>query len=168
LSINPYDAPQAPLEGMSTEVAPPIWNPNVAACWSLFFSPVFGAILLTMNWRSLGEEEKATTSRLWAIASLVLLLLSMAAPFVAGDSAGVQLAMDGIAFGMLISWYITSARSQARYVRERFGGVYPRRGWIVPIICAIASFAVLIFAVSLRIPGQMTTLDGPASSKSAS
>ena len=51
----------------------PIWNPNAAASWSLPFSPVFGAYLHMLNWRSLGEEAKAATARTWLIAGLTLL-----------------------------------------------------------------------------------------------
>lgn len=32
-----------------------LWNPNAAANWSLLFTPLFGAYLHMLNWRSLGE-----------------------------------------------------------------------------------------------------------------
>jgi hypothetical protein len=164
LSTNPYDAPQASLEGTSTETAPPLWNPNAAACWSFFFTPVFGALLLTMNWRALGEKEKASASRIWVIASMVLMLLTVVVPFVGSDSVGVRLFTRFIGFALLISWYVASVRGQVQYVSEHFGDAYPRRGWIVPILCAIAALVALVFVASLFDTGEFRSMDGPVSS----
>lgn len=168
MSTNPYDAPQASLDGTSADAVPPIWNPNAAACWSFFFTPVFGAILLTMNWRALGEKKKASASRLWAIISLVLMLLSMIAPAVGGDSLGVRLFTRLVGFALLITWYVASVRGQVRYVREHFGEAYRRRGWLVPIICAIAAFAAVIFVVDSVSPRELRTLSSPVSLNSPS
>jgi hypothetical protein len=40
-------------------------------------------------------------------------------------------------FVILIAWYFSSAKSQAKYIRERFGDSYPRKGWLKPIIITI-------------------------------
>ena len=60
-------APTYPMEmaGAPTKTATSsirLWNPNVASCLSLFFTPAFGAWLHAVNWRSLGENDKARQS----------------------------------------------------------------------------------------------------------
>ena len=64
MSSNPYAAPKARVEDdRRAAAAAPIWNPSAAASWSLPFSPIFGAYLHMLNWRALGDEQKAATAR---------------------------------------------------------------------------------------------------------
>lgn len=158
MSTNPYEAPRAELNEVPSNQAPAIWNPRVAANWSLLFSPVFGAILHTMNWRALGEPERAKVSRMWAIGCVVFLLLSIFSPFVFGDSAGADLMERAAGLGLLIVWYTTNGRSQMRYVEERYGNSYPHKGWGKPITFAIlVIFGFLIVAFLI---GMSTALTG--------
>lgn len=129
-------------------MAPPLWNPDAAACWSLVLTPAFGAWLQMKNWTALGEHEEAAASRRWCIGVLVVLvglqLLQALAPSpILGRIGNV------IGLPLLLGWYYLSGRPQARYVRERFGKAYPRRGWGKALGGAVLFMVAVILCASL-------------------
>ena len=130
---NRYAPPKAAVEGTLQEhaEAPPLWNPNAAANWSLLFSPVFGAWLHWKNWQTLGEHQRADTARNWLMAAVVLLVASVGIALTAGVGA------RALNFLFLLIWYFAAAKPQARLVKERYGDRYPRRGWWQPLGIAI-------------------------------
>jgi hypothetical protein len=139
MSTNPYAAPKAKVEDAPHAVpAQPIWNPGAAASWSLPFSPAFGSYLHMLNWRALGEQEKAATAKAWFMASLALLpvyiALSMAALHGWQPADGISRALG---IGFLVAWYFSAAKGQARYVKERFGKDYPRKPWGKALLIAL-------------------------------
>ena len=147
MTVNPYAPPAADVGDITQhEVAPTLWNPNAAANWSLLLSPAFGAFLHMKNWQALGEPAKAASAKVWAILSLVVLI--------GGSTVSALLpnirAADGLSrillFCLLITWYFVSARAQARYVQERFGKSYPRKGWGKPLLVALLVFAGFVAA----------------------
>jgi hypothetical protein len=140
---NPYAPPRANVSDVQTsgDEAPALWNPNAAANWSLLFSPVFGALVQMKNWQALDEPERASTSRAWAIGALVLVLLSAAYSF---TSTGADITRPS-GLLILIVWYFANGKQQSKYVSERFGKGYPRRGWGTPILVGILGFAGLVF-----------------------
>jgi hypothetical protein len=162
MNSNPYAPPTAHVEDVHDGgVAPPLWNPNGAACWSLLFSPAFGAWLHMRNWQALGEPGKAATSKTWLIATLALLLLLSLVSVLAPDSKVLGGASRSANLILLLAWYFGSGRAQARYVKERFGTSYPRKGWSKPLLIAlgvvftlVAVLLVLIFSLGLPVPGR--------------
>ena len=36
---------------------PGLWNPDVAGVWSVFLTPVFGSVILLLNWETIGDTE---------------------------------------------------------------------------------------------------------------
>ena len=156
MSSNPYAPPKAALrDAVEREAAPALWNPNAASNWSLVFSPIFGALLQMKNWQALDEPEKASTSKLWVIANLVLaLVLPSAAMVLAATKSRVALPQS-LGFIPLIAWYVGNGRAQAAYVKERFGKDYPRRGWGAPILIAfiaMAGYVLLLLGFAFLIP----------------
>jgi hypothetical protein len=140
VSNNPYAAPAARVADAGAETAPALWNPNAAASWSLLFSPAFGALLHMLNWRELEEDGKAAAQKGWFIASLVMLVayLILAVAFPKLDARFI-----GIAY--LLTWYFGSARAQAKYVKEKYGSEYPRKGWGKALLLALAATVGYIF-----------------------
>ena len=57
------DAPAQPAPIEPT--GPSIWSPPAVVLWSFAFTPVLGACLQMLNWRALGEPDKAATSQVW-------------------------------------------------------------------------------------------------------
>ncbi len=141
---NPYAPPTAIVEDVTPlQSAPPLWNPNAAARWSLLFSPIFGAVLHMKNWDAMGEPAKAAESKKWVFASVAFFVVFLLVSVVLPESK----AIDGLgrltAFALLISWYYTSGKPQDAFVLARYGKSYTRRGWAKPLSLAVLAFAGL-------------------------
>ena len=145
---NPYAAPASTVqESTVPQAAPPLWNPNAAALWSLLFSPVLGAYLQMRNWQALGEPEKAQASWYWCVGTLVTVLVLIGFGMVLPESHWFQKLGNRSGFVMLIAWYLTHGKLQIAYVKERFGKEYPRKGWGAPLGIAFASVIALFVAI---------------------
>lgn len=149
---NPFAPPKADVADVGTlQAAPPLWNPNAAASWSLLFTPLFGSLIHMKNWEAMGEKEKAATSRMWVYASLfflALVVLSVLLP----DSRKLDVLFRGAGIGLLVGWYYSSGKAQNAFVLARFGHNYPRKGWAKPLLLALAAvvaFMVLAFILVL-------------------
>jgi hypothetical protein len=139
MESNRYAPPVAAVADLhAADAAPPLWNPNAAANWSLLFSPVFGAWLHTRNWKALGETDRAETSRKWLVAAIVIVVVQLAAGLLLRNNPGARALTNLGAFAWLFTWYFANARGQARHVKKRFGDDYPRKGWGRPLGIAIA------------------------------
>jgi hypothetical protein len=150
LNSNPYAPPKAFVADIATqEESPPLWNPNAAANWSLLFSPVFGAFLHMKNWETLGETEKAAAAKVWVIVALALLFVLPLAVVLIPALRGLQVLTNVFGLVLLISWYSSSGRPQARYVKERFGKDYPRKSWGKPLLIALGATVSYFFAVGI-------------------
>ena len=137
---SPYAPPAASLaDTVRVPVAPPLWNPNAAANWSLLFTPAFGAFLHLLNWRALGENDRAASAKAWFVISLVLLAMYVVLGLLLPDARTADGIGRAIGFVYLIVWYVSTARSQARYVKDKFGSAYPRKGWTRPLLIALAA-----------------------------
>jgi hypothetical protein len=127
--------------------APPaLWNPNAAACWSLLFTPAFGAFLHARNAESLGRPEEAKANRVWFYVSLAYLGIVLVSIFI---PALPELIFRGAAMGILIGWYISLGKRQIHYVRDTWQNRYQRKGWTKPLAVASACFVGFLFACGI-------------------
>jgi hypothetical protein len=125
-----------------------IWNPNAAVLWSLVLTPTFGTTIQMLNWRALGEPQRAATATGWVVASFVLLVLSVA-PI---DSEEVDRLLRLVNFVFTVGWCLSTGRVQVRYVKARLGTSYPRRRWGKPLLIGLAGFlAVMALAVGISL-----------------
>ena len=151
MTNNPYAPPKANVDdlqnGAPVETAPPLWNPKAAAGWSLLFSPVFGALIHMKNWQALGEPGKAAQSKSWAIGSGVFLLIVVILGIMFPESKTIDVASRPAGLALLIAWYTASAKPQSLFVADRYGGVYPKRGWGLPLLYALLVFVAFMLAV---------------------
>ena len=153
MTENLYAPPKSKVADIGRDgVSPAIWNPNSAANWSLLFSPVFGAYLHMKNWEALGEPAKASVAKVWVLVTL----LALAGTAVAAACLPYSRSLDGVSrtegFVLLLSWYFSSGRSQAEYVKSRYGRDYPRRNWGKPLLLgclALVGFIVFIVVVGV-------------------
>jgi len=134
MADNPYAAPQAEVAQIASE-APPLWNPNACGNWSLLFTPVFGSFLVWKNWQAVDQPRGLA----WFVVSVLMLLPTVIVP--------------GVGLLYLIVWYFASVKPQARFVRERYGNDYPRRGWGKPLLVGFGAYAVLIAGLVLLASG---------------
>mgnify|MGYP003603740903 CR=1 FL=1 len=106
-----------------------IWNPNAAANWSLIFTPAFGAYLQMLNWRALGEPERAASSQNWFYVGLGMLAVYFLMGAFMDDPKAADGAARGLGFLFLLVWYFSSGRAQGKYVKEKFGKTYAKKPW---------------------------------------
>lgn len=124
-----------------------IWNPNAAANWSLIFTPAFGSYLQMVNWRALGEPDKAASSKNWLFVSLGMLSVYVLMGVYMDDSKVAGVLSRGIGFIFLLIWYLSSGRAQIKYVKEKLQTTYPRKPWSkVLLIGLVATFGFYFVA----------------------
>ena len=125
---------------------PLLWNPDAAANWSLLFTPVFGAYLHAINWRALGKPERAAANIVWLWITVAFLVINGGTLFLP-ESKTVELVMRLAGLGLLIGWYFSQGRPQAKFVKATYGDNYDRRGWGLPILAGVAGDGVYLTAV---------------------
>ncbi len=91
-----------------------IWNPNAAVNWSFIFSPAFGSYLQMLNWRTLGEPEKATSSRNWFYVSLGMSAVYALMGVFMSDSKAADNASPALPFLFFAVWTSLSGRAQVK------------------------------------------------------
>jgi len=134
--INPYAAPQSDLEkDVAGKVA--LWNPNVASGLSFVFTPVLGSILLALNWRRLGQADKASTAWMWLVISIVATAILMALP----------VRIPGINVAVFFVWFKVVGKPQIEWVKKNYGKDYPKRSWLVPLTISFALLALVIWGL---------------------
>jgi hypothetical protein len=132
-----------------TDPPPTLWNPNAAACWSLLFSPAFGAFLHARNAESLGRTDEAKANRVWFYISLAYLgfvLVSIFVPVIPNIFFNVA------AIVLLLRWYFSLGKKHIQYVKETWQNRYQRKPWAKPLLVGLGCFlGYLIVCVILGI-----------------
>jgi succinate dehydrogenase/fumarate reductase cytochrome b subunit len=137
--VNPYAAPTARVdESRAADAAPALWNPAAGGAWSLLLSVAFGAWINLQNWKALEEEERVSTSRIWFIVSVIVVVLVILLPM--GRLLGLP---------YLIVWYFAQNKPQIKYVKERFGEDYPHRPWLKVLLLAFLVIVICSMAVGM-------------------
>jgi hypothetical protein len=154
MQSNPYAPPLAEVADAAVPLAerPALWNPWAAVLWSILFTPAFGAFLHMKNWQALGQPAKAKEQRTWFYGVIVALFLVMLSAILLPESKLLDLLSRVAGLGMLLAWYYSSAKAQRTLVDSRFGGDYPRKGWLKPILAVVAVFvAFMLMAVLIGV-----------------
>lgn len=167
MTTNPYAPPNAIVtDPTHLESAPAIWNPNAAANWSLVFSPAFGSFIHMLNWRILGEPEKAASAKRWFVFSLIILSVSIVIVFFLPDPKATDGVVRGLGLLSLFAWYFVAGRSQAKYIKAKFGKSYPRKPWGKPLLIGLLGWfsyvgiAVIVGLVFIFVSGFMSAMAG--------
>jgi hypothetical protein len=130
---------------------PHLWNPNAAANWSLLLSPAFGAYLHAANWRALGKPDRAAANMVWVWATVAFLLVSIVTLFVP-ESKTLEGVMRFAGLGLLLSWYFSQGRPQAKYVKETLGDDYIKKGWGLPLLVGwvvVGAYVAIVFVIAI-------------------
>jgi len=125
------------MKEMKAEPGVALWNPDAATKWSLLFTPAFGAYLHALNWRAMGERKRARASMNWFYVGLSVLAFNLSLGFFVSNDSVARLA----ALVYILSWYFSSARVQAKHVKQRYGVSYTRRSWGKPLLIAMGGVA---------------------------
>lgn len=116
--------------------SPRLWNPNVAAAWSLLLSVAFGSYILARNAETLECREEAKEHWVYFYGSIIL----FAAVGVGGAFFPLLLdfPFDTIGFILIVVWYGLAARKQVTFVRETLKGAYVKKPWLRPVCIGLA------------------------------
>jgi hypothetical protein len=130
------DAFHRPVYANSPPVAvtPELWNPGAAGMWSLIFSWAFGSLLVALNWRALGESERAKRGMLWFYGGLVFLGVNLFRP----NTIEFFFIMSTVNLVLLLTWNFVECEPQRKLLKRLFANRYQRRGWLAPIVLSIA------------------------------
>jgi hypothetical protein len=121
----------------------PLWNPDIAAALSIVFTPVFGAVIHALNWKTLREERRASVAWVWA-AVIVFVLVAAALHGIVPGARNVGATFVLVMLASLAWWYFSAARAQSKFVVNELKGRYVRAGWFTPIwLAAILGSCVL-------------------------
>ena len=130
--------PQSNDFGSGTgQEAPALWNPNAAACWSLLFSPIFGAALHMFNARAMGDAELENLNKGFMWGTLAVLVIAILLAIFAGINTNF------VGLAALGAWY----GKQVALVKERYGSNYPRRSWGKPILFGVLGIVALYVCI---------------------
>jgi uncharacterized membrane protein YfcA len=152
MSTNLYAPPKAHVADIvQGEAAPPLWNPGVAASWSLLFSPAFGAFLHMKNWEALGESDKAAAAKKWVVVIIATILGLSVAGAILPHNKDLAVVLRLSNLGLLLTWYYASGKPQTNFVKSRYGKQYPRKEWAQPLLIAIAAIIGFIVVVGVLV-----------------
>lgn len=113
--------------------SPRLWNPGLAIVLSLPFGPVFGATLVMLNWRELGEPARAAHGWAWICVGAAAMAWFVLAPPLA-DDPDIDLNLSRlILFAVTAAWALRQALPQVDVIRRRLARVYTERGWLLPL-----------------------------------
>ena len=119
-----------------------LWNPDIAGVWSIFLSPVFGSVIILLNWKILGNDRETSIAWVWLVISL-LALISM-------SILELPLASNLV---FVITWYFAWQKKQTVYLKNNHPA-YIKKSWIAPVILGI----ILLVLFSLIIGIILTYL----------
>ena len=112
-----------------------LWNPNAAGLWSFLLSPIFGAWLHALNWKSLGQPDKAKICFYWVYGSIAFEFATYFLPDIVAYIGFVVL---------LVAWWLQSGKEQYKYVKENVPN-YHKKKWATPLSIAGLIFLGLLF-----------------------
>lgn len=141
--MNAQSPPEQPPT-LTAAAAPPLWNPNAAGCWSLLFTPAFGAYLHAQNAKSLGRDAEAKGNLTTFYLNLVYVVFALISIIFIPSIP--QAAFTGTSIALLISWYVSFCKKQAQYVKETYGENYQRKSWGMPLLIGFAGL-IVFFAI---------------------
>ena len=105
-----------------------------------------------LNWKALGQSDKAESSKNWFYASLVILVVYVLMGVFISNPEAADAASRGLGFCYLLVWYFSTGRSQGKFVKEKFGTGYSKRPWGKALLIGIAAIiGFFIFAVIVGI-----------------
>lgn len=130
-------APDAEVKPAAIDPSLRLWNPDAAAFFSLFFTPVFGAWLHAVNAWRLGDAGLKRRA-VWALVGAAG-VTAWALFRALGDEVSVRHAFlaSGMTSAYTLLWYAVAGHAQSKHLTERFGSRYVRRPIWLAVACAM-------------------------------
>ena len=128
----------------SKNVTLKIWNPNVAACLSIIFTPIFGAWIHAKNWEVLKKEQERRWSMLFVYCLISVTIFVVYYQLFIGDVKSSPLSI-----GTLLTWYFILGKSQLSHIKDNDIN-YEKRSWIKPLLCGVGGY-IILFGISISL-----------------
>ena len=141
--------------GKNQAVAPALWNPTIVSALSAIFSPVFGSILVLLNWQALGIKEKIRSALLWLTISIIMLVVI----FYDYWPLPSPLFQVFLYLTYLIVWYFYLVKPQANYINEHWKQAYTRRGGFWQLLIPMVLGGTTTFPFNYRVFGSLFSFD---------
>lgn len=135
--------PGLPAPVVATERA--LWNPDVAAVFSLVLTPVFGAVLVLLNERTLANSRGKRTAIAWLTIAIAMVGLAIWRLCTDGSSPSpwLGLRVSGLVLPYTIVWYFFAAHAQSSRIAKAHG-----RKYVHLSVLRAAPLAVLVMAAA--------------------
>ena len=121
-----------------------IWNPNVAACLSIIFTPIFGAWIHAKNWEVLKKEQERRWSMLFVYCLIIVTIFIVYYQLFIGDVKSSPLSI-----GTLLTWYFILGKSQLSHIKDNNIN-YEKKSWIKPLLCGVGGY-IILFGISISL-----------------
>ena len=121
-----------------------IWNPNVAACLSIIFTPIFGAWIHAKNWEVLKKEQERRWSMLFVYCLISVTIFVVYYQLFIGDVKSSPLSI-----GTLLTWYFILGKSQLSHIKDNNIN-YEKKSWIKPLLCGVGGY-IILFGISISL-----------------
>ena len=121
-----------------------IWNPNVAACLSIIFTPIFGAWIHAKNWEVLKKEQERRWSMLFVYCLIIVTIFVVYYQLFIGDVKSSPLSI-----GTLLTWYFILGKSQLSHIKDNNIN-YEKKSWIKPLLCGVGGY-IILFGISISL-----------------
>ena len=128
----------------SKNVTLKIWNPNVAACLSIIFTPIFGAWIHAKNWEVLKKEQERRWSMLFVYCLISVTIFVVYYQLFIGDVKSSPLSI-----GTLLTWYFILGKSQLSHIKDNNIN-YEKKSWIKPLLCGVGGY-IILFGISISL-----------------
>ena len=128
----------------SKNVTLKIWNPNVAACLSIIFTPIFGAWIHAKNWEVLKKEQERRWSMLFVYCLISVTIFVVYYQLFIGDVKSSPLSI-----GTLLTWYFILGKLQVSHIKDN-NIVYEKKSWIKPFLCGVGGY-IILFGISISL-----------------
>ncbi|WP_161974520.1 putative signal transducing protein [Piscinibacter terrae] len=114
-----------------------LWNPDAAAAWSLWVTPLFGCVLHLLNARTLRNPGMVRASLVWLTVCAAATGVVMTHMLRHEQSAAGLLVASSLLSPLTCLWYVFSARDQSKFIVERHGRKYRKHFILVALIPAL-------------------------------
>lgn len=125
-----------------------LWNPMWVILLSFVFTPVFGGIVSSFNWRTMGKHSESATSLSWMRSTIFLMVLYI---FIEPMLRGIpytQYVLLTIMVALWLGWTYFDGYKQLQYVNEHFGEDYDHKFWAKCISWGVGGW-VAYYAVAI-------------------
>jgi hypothetical protein len=141
LALDGDPDPALPPPVVATDTA--LWSPDLAAFFSIWLTPLFGALLHLANAHALREQGLVVRARAWL---LVCSLATAGAFWLLRErewTMGRPFEASTILLPFTAVWYFMAAHAQSRHVGRRFGVRYVHRSLLHAVAVGFVALLAL-------------------------